>query len=67
MPNGTGSGAQLRAYDPVPVGGKPVLRWSAAIGTGSKFATPGVGAGKLFVGNREGKVLALRLASHAAR
>jgi hypothetical protein len=56
MPNGTGSGAQLRAYDPVPVNGKPVLRWSAAIGTGSKFATPGVGANKLFVGNREGKV-----------
>ncbi len=58
MPNGTGEGAQLRAYDPVPVSGRPVLRWSAAIGTGSKFATPGVGANKLFVGNREGKVLA---------
>jgi len=57
MPNGNGTGAQLRAYDPVPVEGKPVLRWSAAIGTGSKFATPGIGAGKLFVGNREGKVL----------
>ncbi len=58
MPNGTGEGAQLRAYDPVPVNGKPVLRWSGAIGTGSKFGTPGVGANKLFVGNREGKVLA---------
>ncbi len=58
MPNGTGEGAQLRAYDPVPVSGKPVLRWSTAIGAGSKFATPGVGANKLFVGNREGKVLA---------
>ena len=58
MPNGAGTGAQLRAYDPVPVEGKPVLRYSAPIGTGSKFATPGVGAGKLFVGNREGKVMA---------
>ena len=58
MPNGTGEGAQLRAYDPVPVNGKPVLRWSAPIGTGSKFGTPGVGANKLFVGNREGKVFA---------
>ena len=58
MPNGTGEGAQLRAYDPVPVSGKPVMRWSAAIGTGSKFGTPGVGANKLFVGNREGKVFA---------
>ena len=58
MPNGNGTGAQLRAYDPVPVEGKPVLRYSAPIGTGSKFATPGVGAGKLFVGNREGTVMA---------
>ncbi len=57
-PNGTGAGAQLRAYDPVPVGGKPVLRWSAAIGTSSKFATPGVGAGRLYVGTRDSKVLA---------
>ncbi len=57
MPNGTGAGAQLRAYDPVPVEGKPVLRFSAPIGTGSKFATPGVGAGRLYVGTREGKVL----------
>jgi Bacterial lectin/PQQ-like domain/Abnormal spindle-like microcephaly-assoc'd, ASPM-SPD-2-Hydin len=56
MAGASGTGAQLRAYDPVPVEGKPVLRWSAAIGTGSKFATPGIGAGKLFVGNREGKV-----------
>jgi lectin family protein/ASPM-SPD-2-Hydin domain-containing protein/HYDIN/CFA65/VesB family protein/putative pyrroloquinoline-quinone-binding quinoprotein len=56
-PNGTGSGAQLRAYDPIPVGGKPVLRWSAPIGTSSKFATPGVGAGRLYVGTRDGKVL----------
>ncbi len=58
MANGNGTGAQLRAYDPVPVGGKPVLVYSAPIGTGSKFGTPGVGAGKLFVGNREGKVMA---------
>ncbi len=58
MPNGTGAGAQLRAYDPVPVGGKPVLRYSAPIGTAAKFATPGVGAGRLYVGTRDGKVLA---------
>ena len=58
MPGGTGEGAQLRAYDPLPVSGRPVLRWSAPIGTGSKFGTPGVGANKLFVGNREGKVFA---------
>jgi iron transport multicopper oxidase len=58
MPNGNGTGAQLRAYDPVPVGGKPSLRWSASIGTASKFATPGVGEGRLYVGTRDGHVLA---------
>jgi hypothetical protein len=56
-PNGSGTGAQLRAYDPIPVAGKPVLRWSAPIGTSAKFATPGVGAGRLYVGTRDGKVL----------
>jgi len=56
-PNGSGAGAQLRAYDPIPVEGKPVLRWSAPIGTSAKFATPGVGAGRLYVGTRDGKVL----------
>ncbi|HEY2398537.1 MAG TPA: choice-of-anchor D domain-containing protein [Solirubrobacteraceae bacterium] len=53
----SGTGAQLRAYDPIPVEGKPVLRWSAPVGTSSKFAVPGVGAGRIYVGNREGKVL----------
>ncbi len=56
--NGAGEGGQLRAYNPIPVEGKPVLRWSAPIGTASKFSTPGVGAGRLYVGTREGKVLA---------
>ena len=57
MPNGGGVGAQLRAYDPLPVNGQPVLRWSAPIGTGTKFSTPGVGAGRLYVGTRDGHVL----------
>jgi iron transport multicopper oxidase len=56
--NRTGSGGQLRAYDPVPVNGHPVQRFSASIGTASNYSVPGVGAGKIFVGNREGKVLA---------
>jgi hypothetical protein len=58
MTNGFGQEAQLRAYDPVPVEGKPVLRWSAPVGTASKFAPPGVGAGRIFVGTRDGHVLA---------
>jgi len=56
--NRTGNGAQLRAYDPVPVNGKPVLRFQASIGIGSNYSTPGIGGGRLYVGNREGKVLA---------
>jgi hypothetical protein len=57
-PNGGGEGAQLRAYDPIPVNGEPVLRWSAPIGTSAKFAIPGVGAGRLYVGTRDGHVIA---------
>ena len=57
-PNASGVGAQLRAYDPVPVEGHPVLRWSAPIGTSSKFAIPGVGAGRIYVGTRDGHILA---------
>jgi hypothetical protein len=53
-----GEGAQLRAYNPVPVEGHPVLRFSAPIGTASKFNPPGVGENRIYVGNREGKVLA---------
>ena len=56
-PNGSGAGAELRAYDPVPVGGAPVLRWSAPVGTSSKFAIPGVGGGRVYVGTRDGHVL----------
>jgi iron transport multicopper oxidase len=52
-----GTGAQLRAYDPVPVEGKPVLRWSAPIGTSSRFAMPGAGANRIYVGTRDEKVL----------
>jgi hypothetical protein len=57
-PNGTGEGAQLRAYNPTPEHGEPILRWSAPIATSAKFATPGVGEGRLYVGTRDGHVLA---------
>jgi hypothetical protein len=56
-PGGSGTGAQLRAYDPVPVNGAPVLRWSAPIGQSSKFNPPGIGAGRVYVGTRDGHVL----------
>ncbi len=54
----SGAGAQLRAYDAVPAGGTMNLRFSAAIGTSAKFATPGVGGGRVYVGTRDGTVLA---------
>jgi PQQ-like domain/Abnormal spindle-like microcephaly-assoc'd, ASPM-SPD-2-Hydin len=57
-PNGTGAGAQLRAYAPKPVHGEPELLWSAPVGTSAKFALPGIGAGRLYVGTRDGHVLA---------
>lgn len=56
--NRSGAGGQLRAYDPVPVDGKPVLRYSAPIGNATNYSVPGVGAGRLYVGTRDGKVLA---------
>jgi Abnormal spindle-like microcephaly-assoc'd, ASPM-SPD-2-Hydin/PQQ-like domain len=58
-PNGTGVGAQLRAYAPTPNPDthEPELLWSAPVGTSAKFTTPGVGAGRLYVGTRDGHVL----------
>jgi hypothetical protein len=56
-PNGSGSGSQLRAYLPKPKEGKPVMVWSHAIGTSSKFSTPGVGLGRMYVGTRDEHVL----------
>jgi hypothetical protein len=56
-PNASGVGAQLRAYDPVPVNGILPLRWSAPIGQASKFASPAVDGMHVFVGTRDGHVM----------
>jgi hypothetical protein len=54
-----GSNSQLRAYNPVPdANGNLALLWSGAIGTAVKFATPATNAGRVYVGTRDGKVLA---------
>jgi hypothetical protein len=55
-PNGTGVGAQLRAYDPVPVNGTMQMVWSAPVGTASKFNPPGVAGNRIYVGTRNGAV-----------
>ena len=53
-----GDGGQLRVYNPVPSGGtlNMIKEWS--IGTASNYSTTGVGGGRLYVGTRDGKVLA---------
>ncbi len=56
-PDGTGVGAQLQAYNPVPVDGKLQKVWSAPVGTASKFNPPGVGGNRLYVGTRDGYVI----------
>lgn len=58
MPNGSGANAQLRAYDAVPRDGHLILRRAWPIGVGTKFAMPGIGSGRVYVGTREGRVLA---------
>jgi iron transport multicopper oxidase len=55
-PTGSGIGAQLRAYDAVPVNGHLRLRRSWPIGRSAKFTMPGVGNGRIYVGTRDGKV-----------
>jgi iron transport multicopper oxidase len=56
-PDGSGSGAQLRAYAPLPSSGRPTLLWSAPVGQSSKFNPPGVGDNRIYVGTRDGHVL----------
>ncbi|WP_330308751.1 MULTISPECIES: choice-of-anchor D domain-containing protein [unclassified Streptomyces] len=53
-----GANGQIRAYDAVPVKGKLNLRFSAPIGTASKFAVPATDGGRVYVGTRDGHVLA---------
>ena len=56
-PNGSGAGAELRAYDAIPQDGALPLLNSWPIGTATKFAPPGVGRRKVYVGTRDGHVL----------
>ena len=51
-----GAGGQLRAYDAVPSKGTMTLRYSAPIGTATKFSVPATDAGRVYVANRTGQV-----------
>ncbi|GAA1979854.1 choice-of-anchor D domain-containing protein [Kitasatospora viridis] len=63
---GNGTNGQLRAYDAVPVNGSLHLRYSAPIGTTSKFAVPATDGGRVFVGTRDGRLLAFGRPDSAA-
>lgn len=51
-----GAGGQLRAYDALPSKGRLNLRYSAPIGTATKFAKVATDNGRVYVANRSGSV-----------
>ena len=53
-----GADAELRAYDAVPVNGVLTLRYSTPIGTAVKFTKVATDGGRVFVGTRDGALLA---------
>jgi hypothetical protein len=59
--DGSGAGAELRAYDAAPTGGALTLRFHTAIGIASKFTPPVADNGRIFVGTRDGHVLGFGL------
>jgi len=56
--NNTGYGAELRAYDAVPVNGVLSQRYRATIGKATRYAAPGVGDGRIYVATSDGHVKA---------
>ncbi|MER5635502.1 PQQ-binding-like beta-propeller repeat protein [Kitasatospora sp. NPDC002227] len=64
--SGTGPGGQngeLRVYDAVPVGGAVKLRRSFPLGTVSRFSVPATDGGRVYVGTKDGHLLAFGRAS----
>ncbi len=53
-----GDGAQLRGYAPIPVGGAMQLLYSSAIGHSTNYSEVDEGGGRLYIGTRDGAVLA---------
>jgi PQQ-like domain len=67
LPDGSGVNAELRAYDPNPVGGVLQLLGSWPIGTGNKFTTPTVSAGRIYVGTQDGNIRAFGVTGQSAQ
>lgn len=63
----TGANAELRAYSPEPDGSGALTElWSSPIGTGVKFTTPATSDGRVYVGTRDGKILAFGRPANSA-
>ena len=54
----SGGGSQLRAYQAIPSGGTMQLLWSGKIGKSSKFSVPTAYEGRVYVGTRNGQLIA---------
>jgi outer membrane protein assembly factor BamB len=67
LPDGSGVGAELRAYDANPADGVLQLRGAWPVGQGTKFNTPTVYAGRIYVGARDGNVRAFGVTQAAAQ
>jgi hypothetical protein len=57
-------GSTLNAYAAVPVAGAPRLLWKGDIGVSTKFARPDASGGRIYVGTRDGQVLAFGATHH---
>lgn len=62
----TGTNGQLRAYDAVPSGGSMRLLFSAPIGHTAKFTVPATSGGRVYVGTRDGRLMAFGFPAGAA-
>ncbi len=63
----TGTNAELRAYSAEPDGNGVLTElWSAPIGTAVKFTTPATSDGRVYIGTRDGKILAFGRPANSA-
>ncbi len=60
-----GQDGTLMAYGAIPTHGVLPLLWSASIGTASKFAVPTASNGRVYVGTRDGHLLAFGAGANA--